>query len=559
MPAPRWPLRTGLAVLAAPAAAIGLAIAIARRAPLGDALDRLYAGMFIGVLAQLLMLGACLFLGVRTAVPMRRAVAVTHAWAGMVVGLVLFVVCLTGMFAVLKQEIRYWEMPSGRQAATARPDLDALLHAGQARFGDTASLTIQLPDGLRRHAIVAPAGGRPAAGQAALALRAGDASPMPATHGGAADLLVTLHNTLHAGFPGRVIVSLFGFALAFLVAGGVANHPRRAPGLLRLRIGADVRTLALDAHKLLGLWLSPLLLLIAVTGIFSGLGALATVNLAPHAFPDDPRRAMQALMDNASFPAQGQPADMPSLNALVDRHRQAHPGFQVESVAVRHWGDAQAYATLCGHGAGQLSTGVFERFHYRLRDGALLRHDSAAQRGPWTRAFIAIQPLHFAQYGGTASRWVHAAGGLAAALLAASGTWLWLRRRATPEHARTWPRRATQGVCLGLTLACCALLAATSLTPDTLPTRPALQAWVFWGAWLASAAAFAWPGDGGRRAMAALRSAGALLWLAALASLARQSGHPLAAEWPALGLNLLLILAGALLWRLARFSPRHPS
>ncbi|ODS69383.1 MAG: hypothetical protein ABS43_25940 [Bordetella sp. SCN 67-23] len=162
MPAPRWPLRAGLAVLAAPAAAIGLAIAIARWAPLDDALDRLYAGLFIGVLAQLLLLGGSVFSGMRAAVPMRRAVAITHAWAGMVVGLVLFVVCLTGVFAVLKQEVRYWEMPSERLAPTPRPDLDALLHAGQARFGDTASLTIQLPDGLRRHAIVAPAGGRPA-------------------------------------------------------------------------------------------------------------------------------------------------------------------------------------------------------------------------------------------------------------------------------------------------------------------------------------------------------------------------------------------------------------
>ncbi|VCU71396.1 hypothetical protein PIGHUM_03480 [Pigmentiphaga humi] len=556
MPAPRWPARAGLAVLAAPAAAIGLAIAIARWAPLDDALDRLYAGMFVGVLAQLLMLGACLFLGVRAAVPMRRAVSVTHAWAGMTVGLVLFVICLTGVFAVLKQEVRYWEMPSERQAPDPRLDLDALLRAGQARFGDSASLTIQLPDGLRRHAIVAPAGGRPAAGQAALALRAGDASPVPAVHGGAAELLVTLHNTLHAGFPGRVLVSLFGFALAFLVVGGVANHPRRASGLLRLRVGADARTLALDAHKLLGLWLSPLLLLIAVTGIFSGLGALATVNLAPHAFPESPRRAMQALMDNASFPAVGQPAAMPSLNALAERHRQAHPGFQVESIAIQHWGDAQAYATLRGHGAGQLSTGVFERFHYRLSDGALLRHDSAAQRGPWTRAFIAIQPLHFAQYGGTASRWLHAAGGLAAALLAASGTWLWLRRRTTPEHPQAWPRRAAQGVCLGLSFSCCVLLAVTSLTPDTLPARPALQAWAFWGAWLGAAACFAWPASGRKRAAASLRIAGALLWMAAIASLAHQSGHPLAAEWPALAFNFLLILAGALLWRLARFSLR---
>ncbi|OVZ58856.1 hypothetical protein CDO44_14280 [Pigmentiphaga sp. NML080357] len=558
MPGPRWLLRTGSAVLAAPAAGAALAIAIARWGPWEDGLDRLYAGMFIGVLAQLLMLGASLFLGIGRIVPTRRAVAVTHAWAGMGVGLMLFVICLTGAFAALKQEVRYWEMPSERLAPAERQDLDALLQAGMTRFGDADRLLIQVPEGLRRHATVAPAGARPAPVADALALRAGDPNPMPAAYGGAAELLTTLHNTLHAGFPGRIVVSLFGFALAFLVVGGVVNHPRRTPGLLRLRSRAGLRALAHDGHRLLGLWLSPLLLLIAVTGIFSGLGALATVSLAPHAFPADPRQAMQALMANEDIPAAGHPAPMQSLDALVERHERTHPGFRVQSVTVHHWGDAQAYATLRGHGAWQLSTAVFERFHYSLRDGSLLRHDSAARRGAWTQGFIAIQPLHFAQYGGYASRWLHAVAGLAAALLAASGAWLWLQRRTGPQHA-SWPARLAQAVCLGLGLSCSALMAVTGLTPDTLPARPELQAWTFWSSWLGAAAYFLWPGRGKGRAMPVLRLAGALLCVAAIASLRHPLDHPLGAGLPVLAFDLVLILAGAMLWRLARLTRHHPS
>lgn len=306
--------------------------------------------------------------------------------------------------------------------------------------------------------------------------------PVPAVHGDLTGIVTRLHNTFFAGFPGRVFVSLFGFALGALVVGGVVLHPRQEGTLWRLRLGAVLRTAAYDAHRLFGLWLAPLLLLITVTGVFSGLGALATVQLAPLAFPDKPGQVMQALMQPYARPASGHRAPMASMDELMLRHRQMNPDFRVQGISVHHWGDAHAYATLRGTQRWQLNTAIFERYHYALTDLGLLRHDSAANQGPFTQGFIAIQPLHFARYADAASRWLHALAGLAGAVLAGSGTWLWLRRHASDSFAQ-YLRPWLSGMTLGLLLACSTMFAITALTPDSWPSRQRWQAMGFGLTW----------------------------------------------------------------------------
>jgi len=313
-----------------------------------------------------------------------------------------------------------------------------------------------------------------------------------------------------------------------------------------------LRTAAYDAHRLFGLWLAPLLLLIAVTGVFSGLGAMATVQLAPLAFPDKPGQVMQALMQPYARPASGHRAPMASMDELMLRHRQMNPDFRVQGISVHHWGDAHAYATLRGTQRWQLSTAIFERYHYALADLSLLRHDSAARQGPFTQGFIAIQPLHFARYADAASRWLHVLAGLAGAVLAASGTWLWLKRHASDgsaQYLRPW----LNGVTLGLVLACSAMFAITALTPDSWPSRERWQAMGFGLTWAGALVCCLLPGKWrARLPTTLLRLAAALLAVAAAASLATQWHGAWQAPWPALSINVLLLSSAIALWGTAR-------
>jgi hypothetical protein len=126
---------------------------------------------------------------------------------------------------------------------------------------------------------------------------------------------------------------------------------------------------------------------------------------------------------------------------------------------------------------------------YRFADGVLLAEKSATDHGAWTRAFIAVQPLHFADYtwlGGDWSSWLrglHLMTGLLACLLSASGLYLWglRRQRATIWSAVVLPR-LVEGVCGGLVVAASLLLFSVQALPLSLAGDRGPE-WVFWWAW----------------------------------------------------------------------------
>lgn len=542
------PARLALALLAGPLLSCALAAALARHWPDADGLNRLYRGLFAGTAFQAVWMAACLLAPRPGGEPWRRLVSATHVWAGAVVGAMLFLICLTGTLALFKPELLHWERTAQQRLPAVGTDVDAWVLAAQARHPDAAALTLSWPDPLSRQALVR-AGSDPRR-IGAMPLRADGMPSEPLAPGAATSLLVELHRNLHMGFPGRIAVSLFGFALLLLIATGLILHPRRRATALRLRLGNRLPVIARDTHLLAGLWLFPAMVLIAVTGVFSGLGALGTVTLASQAFPEAPRQAMRELMPSYRLASSGRDAPMPPLSGIVDRHLAAHPGFAMAQASLHHWGDANAYVTITGVRRWQLSTPLFEQFHYRAVDGALLQHDTAGRQGAWTQAFVAIQPLHFAAYAGNTSRWLHAAAGLAATLLCASGLYLWLKR--TPPHAPSAALRLLANACLGLVTACCALWAAAGLIPADADGRADGLAWTFWSVWAALAASALLPARLRPAASTVLTSCAALLAAAVMAALPRWPQADPASRPALAGTALAMLLAGLLLWHLAR-------
>lgn len=155
------------------------------------------------------------------------------------------------------------------------------------------------------------------------------------------------------------------------------------------------------------------------------------------------------------------------------------PGFVAQRLSLSHAGDVAGSVEIAGIQRGLPSTANFERHRYRLADGALLGERSSAQRGFWLRAFIAVQPLHFAQYQWLGPGWsaalrgLHLAMGLGACLLCASGLYLWLQRRASAPDARVrLLQRLSQGFCAGLVAAAALLLLGLQLAPSGYSPDP---------------------------------------------------------------------------------------
>ena len=220
----------------------------------------------------------------------RRALAALHRGCGALFGCALFVILFTGCWSLAGDSFTLWW--NGVTMSGEQRPLAQLLDDAKAYGEDGAAPYVMLPSA--RYPVIrfcrAPE-------DCALALSAVSGRPISLT--APTTLLVTLHKNLFLGFPGRVFLSLFCIAFTVLLISGIALHGRRLRQLLQLRRRQGLRVLLFDLHNLLGLWCYPWLVMFALTGALSGLGALGTVLLADRVSPGAPQRVMAQLMGGA--------------------------------------------------------------------------------------------------------------------------------------------------------------------------------------------------------------------------------------------------------------------
>jgi len=413
----------------------------------------------------------------------RARLRAVHGGAGALFGIVLFVILFTGTWSAACQSMRDWWQPPRKEIPGGGMKLDHLLPLAAAHGIDLRHARIVLPQsGDFSVRFCAPQG------QACkLVLDPASATPLPPPPS-SANILVTVHKNLYAGFPGRIFVSLFGIVLLVLLVGGAAMHGLHWKRSVRVRCNHGLHVRLFDLHGIVGVWALPWLLLFGITGALSGLGALATLTLAPVAFPDQPGQLFTQLM-GLPAPTANNVAwqQTPSIDAILHEDAHKHPDFLPQAVVLHHWGDANASVEIAGMTHGIPSTAVFERHLYRASDVTLLQSASARGRGFWLRAFIAIQPLHFAHYewSPAASVWhgLHVWMGIAACVLTATGLYLWIRRYRAKQPRMTRLLAALAiGVCAGLVLGASLLLMAGQLQTVGI-WRDAWNAPLFWNAW----------------------------------------------------------------------------
>ena len=285
--------------------------------------------------------------------------------------------------------------------------------------------------------------------------------------------LVTLHKNLFIDFPGRIFISLFGFALAVLLISGLIINRHRITSMMRLPRTTGLRLFLYDLHNWLGLWCYPWLILFAFTGAISGLGALGTVTLAQRAEPENPQIIMQSLM--GGFHALDKPLaeiQITSPEQILNVLHQEVPSFipQVLIAQEKSW-------IIGGVRQGQPATSNFEQYRFDLISKQFVGVRDSADHDFWIRGFIAIQPLHYGQY-----QWLpnaekilsvmHFIAGLSACLLVASGLAMWCWRKMNSLSASF-----IVASCGGLVLSASLLL---MLMPFNLSLQP-IHFFLIWG------------------------------------------------------------------------------
>ena len=364
-----------------------------------------------------------------------------HSWAGIVTGLLLFIVCFSGAVVVFKNEIDLWANPSlARLPRSDKPaPLDAVLAQLHARYPGATVETIALPDAINpSYFAFVRERGAPASTRTKVALRSDTGAVVGPVDSQLGQYLRMLHVFLF--FGPRWIVGFLGVAMLVLIATGIVIHRKILAELFTLRWGRSFRLVMSDLHKSAGIWGLGFHLLIAATGAWMGLAPLFEQGyhyLASPAAMAVPKPARQAEGGERAAPMQ-------SLDALYATAQRAVPGLEARYVSLRRWGTSAAEAGFTGNLQGHLASTA--RVDINAATGVPKKVHDPRTAGFWSLVNGLMEPLHFGDFGGLALKWLYFFLGMTPAFLSISGTLIWLDARQQRQREAGAAQPGAEGV-----------------------------------------------------------------------------------------------------------------
>ncbi|CAM2010734.1 PepSY-associated TM helix domain-containing protein [Acanthopleuribacter pedis] len=408
----------------------------------------------------------------------RKIMLETHAWAGLILGVLLFVICFSGSVAMFVGELGAWTNPHLRRAYNPAP------FSLEARYQDARAAGLTQPNVF----IAMPSPAQPYLSLATfhngehqdIHIDPHTGELLPTHHAEISEFLGHLHTDLHLPYPlGRYSIGLSGIFLLLLLVTGFLIHRKRWSELWLTRPTKTRRMWLTDIHKVLGTWGLPFTLVIAFTGAILGLLGFLGPFMALATYNGDVDAATQAF---SGPPAQRteQPAPMMSLDTLRERVLSDDPSMDIQYVSLREYGDGGAQIEFNGPARETLT--YQNAFVFSGADGALLHRVNWNQGGVWHQLFGMVTPLHFGSFGGPLLKWLYFLLGLSLTALCATGTMIWLEKRLHQKHgaAPSTNRyaRFAMGVCGGLPTATAVLFLTHALLAGDAPYV------AFWLTWL---------------------------------------------------------------------------
>jgi len=353
---------------------------------------------------------------------MNRFLFNLHSWLGIVAGLGLLIIGITGSIVVFKEEIEAVAFPE--LVLKANPEAPRLPHD---QF--LANLTQALPDyevlgwgpGLKDdqadQVFVVKHG--ESEGQMVYA----DAStgkpngtPM-AWDGTLTNWLVSLHYSFLLDHVGEAIAGVFAAILCFLGISGFWLYRGFWKNFFLLRWGRTVRIFFSDLHKMVGISSMLFNLLLGFTGAWWNLSHL--IHHAMEGELDEEPPAVTGRAWNSAL----------SLDQLIATAREKLPGFKANWITLPRTKEDDIVFWGCTEDHGILRSDFGSNVGFDAQTGENKYVIDIRQAGAWAQIMDSFRPLHFGTFGGLFVKILWCLGGLTPAILAISGSIMWLKRR----------------------------------------------------------------------------------------------------------------------------------
>ena len=427
----------------------------------------------------------------------RQSMAWLHSWVGLLFGVLLYFIFLTGTTGYFKTEIDRWMQPERPLVSnSAQLSSHQLIELGMQRLRENEKTAgaqwwwLILPTERNGNFWIEwqnPPGENERRGsrhQEYLDLSSGEAAWVTPRETGGGEALYRLHWRLNY-LPSTVAYWIVGICTLLMLVGlvsGVVAHRKIFTDFFTLRLRKGPRSW-LDFHNVVSVIALPFHFLITYSGFVFFLLTFMGVIVSATYGPGQENRSQfveQAYGKIEREKKSGEYGTLVSVAPLYSRAEQLLGKNSVTEVYISNPGDQRAKITFLTADQTPVEQAVSKEVVYSGTTGELVNEASELKtKSVAVRVEKTLTNLHEGVFAGWLLRWLYFLSGLLACTMIASGMILWIAKRklryekqgSVPDVLQYVVERVTIGTIVGLPAAIAAYLAANRLIAVDFPSR----------------------------------------------------------------------------------------
>lgn len=395
----------------------------------------------------------------------KRAIS-AHSVFGIAISAVLYIICLSGMVIVFKDEIKTLEQrgePSVTQISAGAVQKMAI--NGLVADPKSGHMILYLPTKAIPRARVQTAAQQHYAD-------ADGALSVPYQHKWS-DFLFYLHYYLHLPYSfGMIVVSIFGVFLFGMSISGFLAHPNIFKDAFAFRRSKSEQIKQTDLHNRLSVWTAPFHISNSLTGAIIGFAALWGLTLGNLKHEGDTEAVFEPIY-GSEIAANAEAAPIANIKKALNYMQTQYPDIPPNLIIVHEPGTLGQFVQVYGQHSRRLI--YAEKYNFD-GDGKFLGTVGSLDGHMGQQVYDSIYKVHFGSFGGWPVKIAFVIFGLCLLYIITAGMKIYFIKRRSKGHTVAKLEGAWKGIVFGAP----AMLILTFIGAIIWPTSSVSLAMVFW-------------------------------------------------------------------------------